>query len=312
MAWPDTLTLVTLNTWKSGGDYPRRLALMGEQLAALAPNLLVLQEVFAAPEAGAHTGDALAAALGMSQIHEPARPGPRRHGEVALESTSGLSLLSRRAIGTHQRLTLPPDASGEKVALIAGMEWSGRRLGVIHLHLTYQPDAHSLRRRQLEEIVKGAISAGPFDAIVLAGDFNAEPDSPPLRWLQEASGFSVLQAWDAVGAPQPTMTEPAGSSTIGSRCVDHIVLLQPPGSATLRFVAAERVLDRVAPESGILPSDHAGLRAVLSPAVQGSGGPSFSGRLRRPSASLGSNQVDLGGITSPASATAISSSRAVG
>ena len=267
MASSDTLTLVTLNTWKNGGEYARRLTLMAQQLAALAPDLVALQEVFAAPEAGAHTGDTLAAALGMSQIHEPARPGPRRHGAVALESTSGLSLLSRIAIETHQRLALPPEANGERLALVAWMEWNGRRLAVIDLHLTYQPDAHTLRRQQLEEIVKGASGRGSVDAVVLAGDFNAEPDSAPLRWLREESGFSVTDAWNAAGGPLPTMTEPPGSTTIGSRCVDHIVLLQPPRTPVLSFVAAERVLDRIDPETGILPSDHAGLRAVLSRVV---------------------------------------------
>ena len=264
MASSDTLTLVTLNTWKNGGHYPRRLSLMAQQLAALAPDLVALQEVFAAPEAGAHTGNALAAALGMSQIHEPARPKPRWHGAVALESTSGLSLLSRIPIETHERLALPPGASGERVALAARIEWNGRRLAVIDLHLTYQPDAHALRCQQLKEIVTRVTAHGPLDAVILAGDFNAEPDSVPLRWLREASGFSVTEAWNAGRGPLPTMTEPPGSTTIGSRCVDHIVLLQPPETPALTFVAAERVLDRPDPVAGILPSDHAGLRAVLS------------------------------------------------
>ena len=267
MASAGTLTLVTLNTWKNDGDYARRLPAMAQQLAALAPDLVALQEVFAAPEADAHTGDALAAALGLNQIHQPARRKPRRHGAVALESTSGLSLLSRIPIETHERLALPADPDDEKVALAAWMAWSGYRLAVVDLHLTYRPDAHALRRRQLEEIVKRTAARGPFDALVLAGDFNAEPDSPPLRWLRDESGFSVSTAWDTAGGPRPTMTEPPGSATLGSRCVDHIVLLQPPAIRSLSFIAADRVLDRLDPAFGILPSDHAGLRAVLSRAV---------------------------------------------
>jgi endonuclease/exonuclease/phosphatase family metal-dependent hydrolase len=258
------LAIVTLNTWKNGGDYPRRLALMANQLAALAPDLVVLQEVFAAPEAGMHTGDALAAALAMDQIHEAARPGRRRHGDGAVESTSGLSLLSRIPIKSHQRLELPADSGGERIAIAAWMEWNGGRIVIVDLHLTYQPDAHALRCRQLKDVVKGITGGAAADAIVLAGDFNAEPDSPPLLWLREASGFSVSDAWDAAGGPRPTMTEPPGSTTIGSRCIDHILLLQPPGPSVVSFVAAERVLDSLDPTSGILPSDHAGLRAVLS------------------------------------------------
>ena len=262
MVSSERLTIVTLNTWKNDGDYPRRLALMAGQLAALAPDLVVLQEVFAAPEVGAHTGDALAAALAMDQIHEAARPGRRRHGDGAVESTSGLSLLSRIPIESYQRLELPADSDGERIAIAAWTEWNGGRIAIVNLHLTYRPDAHALRRRQLTNVVESLAGRAAADAIVLAGDFNAEPDAPPLIWLRESSGFSVSDAWDAAGGPHPTMTEPPGGTIIGSRCIDHILLLQPPGKPVATFIAAERVLDR--PDAGILPSDHAGLRAVLS------------------------------------------------
>lgn len=260
----DTLNLVTLNTWKNGGDYVRRLSLMAEKLAALAPDLVFLQEVFVAAETRAHTGDALAAALGMAQIHEPARTKRRRHGGASVESSSGLSILSRQPIHGHERLALSPDSDGEKIAIVSWLEWNGRPLAVVNLHLSYQPDVGALRCQQLKEIVQHVGHAHPADAVILAGDFNAEPDSPPLRWLRMASGYSVRDAWDAAGGPQATMTEPPGSAIFGKRCIDHIMLLQPLDCSALRFVGAERVLDRVDPESGILPSDHAGLRAVLS------------------------------------------------
>jgi endonuclease/exonuclease/phosphatase family metal-dependent hydrolase len=265
------LTIVTLNTWKNGGNYPRRLGLMADQLAALAPDLVSLQEVFAAPEAGAHTGDALAAALAMDQIHELARLGQRRHGKDEVESTSGLSLLSRIPIDGHQRLELAADSGGERVAIAAWTKWNDVRIAIVTLHLTYQPDAHLLRLRQLQDLIKGITSHDTADAIVLAGDFNAEPDSPPFVWLREATGFCLSDAWDAAGGPRPTMTEPPGSTTIGSHCIDHILLLQRPGTQALSFIAAERVMDCVDPDSGLLPSDHAGLRAVLSRALKTGG-----------------------------------------
>jgi endonuclease/exonuclease/phosphatase family metal-dependent hydrolase len=268
MAWSDTLTLVTLNTWKNGGDYPRRLALMGEQLAALAPDLVVLQEVFVAPGVGVDTADSLATALAMDSLHAPARAKPRPHEGGAVDSSSGLAVMTRLSVDRYERLSLPPDPDGgERVALIARMRWNGLALAVVNLHLTYEPDAHDRRCEQVREIVRALRAGEPTDAVVLAGDFNAEPESDPLRWLREASGFSVVNAWEAAGGPQPTMTEPPGSTTLGARCVDHIMLLQPPRRAVLEFAAAGRVLDRVDPHSGILPSDHAGLRAALSPAV---------------------------------------------
>lgn len=266
MSVPASFSLVTLNTWKDGGSYRRRLSLTARQLAVLAPSLVVLQEVFAAPDTGVHTGDTLAAALRMQHVYEPVHRG-RRDGAGTVKTTSGLSMLSRIPIDAHLRIPLTPDAKGERVAMAARLKWKGWQLVVVDLHLSYGPEAEALRRQQIEETVTAANRSGPFDAIVLAGDFNAEPASPCLEWLRSESGFSVRQAWDAAGGPQPTMTDPPGSTIIGARCVDHIVLLQPPERAVLEFVSVERVLDRPDGETGLLPSDHAGVRAVLSQAV---------------------------------------------
>lgn len=264
MPVPGAFSIITLNTWKNGGDYARRLTLMGEQMAALAPGIVALQEVFAAPAIGLDTADSLAAALAMPSLHTPARAKPRPHAGVVVDSSSGLALMTRAPVSGHRRLSLPPDPDGgERVALMAQMPWNGLILAIVNLHLTYQPDAHERRREQLQEIVDVVRAGTPVDAALLAGDFNAEPDSEPLRWLRDSSGFSVQNAWDGAGGPQPTMTEPPGSTTFGTRCVDHIMLLQPTERVILRFVSAKRVLDRVDSASGILPSDHAGVCALL-------------------------------------------------
>ena len=258
-------SLITLNTWKNGGDYARRLTLIGEQVAALAPDVVVLQEVFAAPGIGLSTADSLAAALTMHSLHAPARAKPRPHGGAMVDSSSGLAVMTRVPVTSHRRVSLPPDPDGgERVALIAQIPWHHLAIAIVNLHLTYQPDAHERRREQLQKIVDAIRAGAPVDAAILAGDFNAEPDSEPLQWLRESSGFSVRSAWDAAGGPQPTMTESPGGTTLDTRCIDHIMLLQPPGRAVLEFAAAKRVLDCVDDKAGILPSDHAGVYAVLA------------------------------------------------
>ena len=87
------MRIVTLNTWKNEGDYPRRLALMRDGLAELAPDLVCLQECFA--NAGHDTAAWLAAELGLDCHAAPARAKVRRHMGQDLQSTSGLAILAR-------------------------------------------------------------------------------------------------------------------------------------------------------------------------------------------------------------------------
>lgn len=265
MASHPFLTIVTLNTWKGAGDYDRRLALMSEQLAALRPDVLFLQEAFVSANASADTGEALARSLNMAHVHEPARSERRRLDNREVDSTSGLSILSRLPITVASRLDLPMDPrDGERIALAATVRWNDTSLGLVNLHLTYLPEANELRRQQLERIVRFLPTVAGTDAWLLAGDFNAEPESAPLQWLRTRPSLSVADAWAAAGNPLPTITEPEGSTTLGSRCVDHVFLLQEEGKRQLAFADAGRVLDAPDAASGILPSDHAGLRAVLT------------------------------------------------
>ena len=60
MSPSDTLSLITLNTWKCDGDYPRRLTLMRRELARLDPDILALQEVFVDAESQVGTAATLA------------------------------------------------------------------------------------------------------------------------------------------------------------------------------------------------------------------------------------------------------------
>jgi endonuclease/exonuclease/phosphatase family metal-dependent hydrolase len=70
------MRVVTLNTWKNEGDYLRRLPLMRDGLAAMAPDVVCLQECFVAE--GFDTAARLAAELGLDLHPAPARAKPRR------------------------------------------------------------------------------------------------------------------------------------------------------------------------------------------------------------------------------------------
>lgn len=240
-----TLSLVTLNTWKCDGDYFRRAGRIAEGLKALGPDVVLLQEVFASACGGIHTGEAVCERLRHTHVHAPARRKPRTIAGAAIESTSGLSVLTRLAVLGVETLDLPSDpADGERIAQVVALRWRGVTLGIVNTHLTHLDDAD-------------------VDAAVLGGDFNAEPDEAPIRWLANDCGFRVTDAAAACGGHFPTLTGP-GHRTIGPRGIDYLFVIERSGRARLRVVSADRVLDAPDPETGDLPSDHLGVRAVLS------------------------------------------------
>jgi endonuclease/exonuclease/phosphatase family metal-dependent hydrolase len=94
------MRIVSLNTWKCDGPYRQRLGLMAEELAALAPDVLLLQEVFATEDGHADTAAFLAQALAMHVIVSPAR---RKHR--LFEGQSRLGSLQIRLRGSPRPRT---------------------------------------------------------------------------------------------------------------------------------------------------------------------------------------------------------------
>ena len=71
------MRILTLNTWKCDGAYRPRLQAMAQGLAALAPDVILLQEVFATEDDRADTAGYLAQALSMWATRAPAPSGTK-------------------------------------------------------------------------------------------------------------------------------------------------------------------------------------------------------------------------------------------
>ncbi|MDZ7825343.1 MAG: hypothetical protein U5R48_04065 [Gammaproteobacteria bacterium] len=102
-----SMRIVTLNTWKCEGDYDRRLACMADSLAALAPDVVCLQECFVG--AGSDTLHALAAATGLRPYASPAREKTRTFRGRPVTSTSGLGMLVDGEVSGFSRVDLPSE-----------------------------------------------------------------------------------------------------------------------------------------------------------------------------------------------------------
>lgn len=254
------LTVVTLNTWKCDGDYFARVQAIAEGLKALDADVVLLQEVFSTAGGVIHTDEAIRERLRLQHVHAPARRKPRALAGHDLDSTSGLSVLTRLPVTGNDVLALPSDpADGERVAQILILDWNGGPLVVINTHLIHLADADDLRTRQLAAIA-GSVPVGV--PVIIGGDMNAEPQDAPIHWLRDESGLAVADAWDAAGGPRPTLTGD-DRTTLSGGCIDHLFALAKGDAAAFEIAEAGRVLDGSDPTIGILPSDHAGVRAVF-------------------------------------------------
>lgn len=244
------MRIVTFNTWKNEGEYERRLDLMARGLAALAPDVVCLQECFIG--GGRDTATSLASALGQDCHARPSRAKPRLHAGTTVVSSSGLAILSRLPALAESACALASHlADGERIAQRLDLAVEGRRLRILNLHLTHLrgPEFAALRARQLATALSWA-EEGRDAGLVVAGDLNAAATDPALAALQAEVGFDAATF---LGPRGEAPTRPA---------VDHLILQEPGG---WRVSARFRALDEPDPE-GWLPSDHAAVVVDLAQA----------------------------------------------
>ena len=230
------MRLITLNTWKGDGAYVKRLDAMAAGLAALAPDVLTLQEVLAAPAAGYDTATHLARSLGLSAAVLPLRRKPRLVEGRTVDSTAGLAVLSRWPIRAQRSVPLATDPrDGERAALITDIGMHGRMLTVACVHLTHLGDGEELRRVQWRDI--SATLSGCATAIV-AGDFNSSIATFDLN------GFT--DARQACGVPET----PTAIYETAPACIDHVL------AKGLTATGWRTALGEAPPGCEVMPSDH--------------------------------------------------------
>lgn len=239
------MRIVTLNTWKNEGDYARRLPLMRDGLAAMAPDVVCLQECFVAD--GFDTAAWLAHALGLDLHAASARTKTRLHDGRDLMSSSGLAILARGAGTSARRELITHPADGDRIAQRLDLVVDGKPLRILNLHLTHLRNAAELRAAQLVEALAWA-EADLAGGLVVAGDLNAVAVDPALAPLGLEPRPGTLQ-----GAR-------AGMETSRVAAIDHCTLLRP---GPWRETGDLRGCDR--PDAdGWFPSDHASVGIDLA------------------------------------------------
>ena len=232
-AQPDTLTVVTLNIWHDRGDWPARLDLIDRQLAALRPDVVMLQEVLQ-KEGLPNQAQAIADRLGMAHVHF-----------VSTDSAGavhryGNAVLSTRPFAETGEIRLPP-LDAYRTAASVQIDVGGRtvRLVTTHLHHPETAEGAGVRAMEIAHLLDwiGATGDAP---VVLGGDFNARPESPEI---------GMMRGWRDLGGAGVTFGHQEDTPR---RRIDYLFDARHDGLVPL---AAGVALDR--PDAtGQYPSDH--------------------------------------------------------
>ena len=181
------LRVVTLNLWGTQPPLDARLALAVRQLAALAPDVVCLQEVRPIDgRSGRTTADVIAEGLGM-----------RAHYEVAVAwdagalgglpaGQEGLAVIAR-AIHETRVVALPEARPADaRILLSAAVDSAGGPIWVHTSHLHYRLDDGVAREQQvlaIDDAIR-ALRTNDSPPQILCGDFNATADSDEIRFLR--------------------------------------------------------------------------------------------------------------------------------
>lgn len=260
------MRVVTLNIWNLGGDWRSRREAIATVLREAAADIVCLQEVMANDRD--NQADWLASALGdWSVAYAGSTIAPDHPDQI------GNAVISRWPIDETSRCDLPYEPDNLEVPrLVVHARTDG--VDVFSTHLAWQLHDAALRERQVRSLVDFVSKRTSPDAgigPIVAGDFNAEPDSTAIRYL---SGLATLDgtstylqdAWRLAGDGGPGITW-SNSNPLAAldqepdRRIDYIFSGFHGRSGAGRPVECRVVADT--PVDGVWPTDHFGVLAIL-------------------------------------------------
>ncbi|MGX1270623.1 endonuclease/exonuclease/phosphatase family protein [Streptomyces phaeoluteigriseus] len=273
------MRVVTWNLWWRFGPWEARQKAILAVLRELDPDVVGLQEVWAA--GGENLAEWLAGELGMhwawAPSHAPER-WQRRIGDASVEI--GNAVLSRWPVVAQDVLPLPAPAevADGRLALHARLAAPAHDIPFFTTHLTSQPHASAVRCRQvtaLAEFVALHRDDTPFPPLV-TGDFNAWPDSDEIRLFgghrtaPPVPRQVFLDAWEYADPTAPSATWDAANpyAAQGGMPSARIDYVHIGVGGPVRVRGVRRAGD--GPVDGVWASDHA---AVVADLTVGEGGP---------------------------------------
>jgi endonuclease/exonuclease/phosphatase family metal-dependent hydrolase len=252
-AWPaDTLTVVSLNLWHDQHEWPKRLARIVRELRALRPDVVCLQEVLqnpTLPNQAATIAESLGYALRFASVDPPDRP--KRYGNA---------VLTPHPVLITGETNLAP-ADDYRVVAHLRLAWRGREVDAYSTHLHHTPQGGAIRATQIRHLLAWVDSTRGAGPVVLAGDFNAELETPEMKLVTARydDAFRTLHP----GATREDAVTFNRRFGVDPGAIDHVFVERSArAAARLRPVASEVLFRTVGPDS-VWASDHFGVLARL-------------------------------------------------
>ena len=260
-----TLSVLTLNVWHNAGPWEQRLLRIREWIARLDPDLIAFQEVL--------LGD------GFDQARQIVGEGGHHLGFVRAsdfwlkrEYAFGNAIASRWPIVSRRELALPDRGDGEtRAALTVDIDAPIGPISFTCTHLHWRFHHGVTREAQVVALCDEVLASrrrGGFPPII-AGDFNAEPDSDEIRFMtgsHSIDGRSVYfhDAWRVAGeagrgATWSNRNPYAKANLEPERRIDYIFAGYPLQGGVGMLKSCRVVCDDE--KDGVWPSDHFGVLA---------------------------------------------------
>jgi endonuclease/exonuclease/phosphatase family metal-dependent hydrolase len=245
------IKVATLNLLGRMGEWERRAPLVIEQLHALSPDVIGLQEVDLMLDQGMWISREVNKTLGEESHYRAkhaASPG-------VLASIHGIGTLARIECTEHEVLDL---MSFERVAQRLVYRAGDTPFVFVNTHLHHPPEAAAERVREAQYLLEWLDRREPRLPTVIAGDFNSYVHEEVVKLMKSR----LRSAYEAVHGrePEKTWTTPVNkwdNSPHGT--LDYIYV-----SPEFRIAEAGLAFDTPsADDPDLYPSDHLGVYAVL-------------------------------------------------
>ena len=247
------MRVLTLNIQHDAGDQ-RRTSLLGKEIARLSPDLVALQEVRETQLDELLAGSGLEYTTHQAEILDPPPENTARYGGTAIATRwphTVLEALERRQADAHwwtlaATVALP---EGELLFIAPTTPW--------------RPDVEWARERQAHDVTELAARHVTSLPTIVAGDLNAAPEDPSIRYLST----SFTDAWTVAGVGEGhtwTVDNPLAAKEIARligdpahrRRIDYVFT-----GPSARIRSARLVGTR--PKSEVWLSDHFGVLVDL-------------------------------------------------
>ena len=245
-----TFRIATFNLHQGFKRWKERRELIVEQLGALRPDVLALNEISVPLQSGRWLWQTAKERLGL------------QYAFAQQTKSSGWSLDEAQGLLTRfpvvETGNLDYLARG-RVAQVVRIEIEGQQVDVYVTHLHHVPEEDGLRQYQVQRLFQWIDSRDDADARIVCGDFNATPESTSIRLIPDSfRTVQMVPTWPTGLNATGEMPSAHGTARL-FLCFDYIWVTEE-----LEIQDAGRCFDQPDPDDPTLwPSDHVGVWADL-------------------------------------------------